>query len=76
MRVYHSRDLSLTSFPPSFPFLAVRLSRRGPVKFYHVSDVKGRKMVERLEMNGGVLGLRTARRAKVTGNISHVPSYV
>ena len=34
-----------------------------------MSDVKGRKTVERLKMNVGVLGLRTARRAKVPGNI-------
>ena len=40
---------SLVSRPtPSFPSLAVRLSGRGPGTFSHVSDVKGRKMVERL----------------------------
>ena len=39
-----------------------------------LSDVKGRKMVQRFKMNVGVLGLRTARTAKVPGNIPHVPS--
>ena len=33
---------------PSFPSLAVRLSGRGPGTFSHVSDVTGRKAVERL----------------------------
>ena len=32
----------------SFPSLAVRLSGRGPGTFPHVSDVTGRKAVERL----------------------------
>ena len=32
-------------------------------------------MVDRLEMNVGTLGLRTARRAKVTDNIPHICSY-
>ena len=34
--------------PPSFPLLAVRKSGRGPGTFPHVSDVMGRKAVERL----------------------------
>ena len=34
--------------PPSFPSLAVRKSGRGPGTFPHVSDVTGRKAVERL----------------------------
>ena len=33
---------------PSFPSLVVQLSGRGPGTFSHVSDVTGRKMVERL----------------------------
>ena len=33
---------------PSFPSLAVQLSGRGPGTFSHVSDVTGRKAVERL----------------------------
>ena len=36
-----------------------------------MSDVKGRKAVERSKMNVGVLGLR---RAKVPGNIPRVSS--
>ena len=36
--------------------------------FPHVRDVKGRKL------NVGELGLRTARRAKVRGNLPHVYS--
>ena len=34
--------------PPSFPSLAVRKSGRGPGTFPHVSDVTGRKAVEKL----------------------------
>ena len=43
-----------------------------PGTFPHVSDVKGRKAVQRPTnlMNVGVQGLRTVRRAKVLGNIS------
>ena len=42
-------SLSLVPRPaPSFPSLAVRLSGRGPGTFSHVSDVTGRKAVERL----------------------------
>ena len=40
--------------------------------FPHVRDVKGRKVVERTKLNVGELGLRTARRAKVPGNLPHV----
>ena len=58
----------LASFPGPAQ-LCVACSGRGPGKFYHVSDVKGRKSVERLEMNVGVLGLRTARRANAPGNM-------
>ena len=38
---------------PSFSLLAVWLSERGPGTFSHVSDVPGRKMVERLQLNVG-----------------------
>ena len=51
----------------SFPSLAVR-----PVTFPHVTDVRVDRLVERLEINMGALGLRTARRAKVPGSIPHI----
>ena len=41
---------------------------------YHVSDVKGRKTAERLGMNLGILGLRTARKAKEPSNIPCISS--
>ena len=37
-----------------------------------MSDITGRKMVERPKMNVGILGLRTARRVKAPGNIPHI----
>ena len=37
---------------PSFPSLVVQLSGSGPGTFSHVSDVTGRKMVERLIERG------------------------
>ena len=40
----------------------------GTGKFPHMGDVKGRKVVERT-LNMGELGLRTARRSKVPGNL-------
>ena len=43
----------------------------GPGTFPHVSDVK---TVEIPKVNVGVLGLRTARKTKVPGNIPHVSS--
>ena len=47
-------ECSLVPRPsPSFPSLAVRLSGRGPGTFSHVSDVTGRKAVERLQLNVG-----------------------
>ena len=50
--------------------------------FLHVRDVEGRKVVERTSLNMGELGLRTARRAKVTyhtylasgGRLSYTPN--
>ena len=56
---------------PAFRRLQYRKAGRAGT-FPHVSDIKGRKTVERPKMNVGVLGLRTARRVKVSGNI-HVP---
>ena len=46
----------------------------GTGMFPHMRDIKGRnrKVVERTLMNMGELGLRTARRSKVPGNL-HVP---
>ena len=58
--------------PPSFPLLAVRLGRPG--KIYHVSDVKGRQMVGRLEMNVGAQGLRAERRANVPYTYTYLTS--
>ena len=44
------------------PFVACSTEKRGgPGTFPHVSDIKGRKTVERPKMNVGVLGLRTGR---------------
>ena len=40
--------------------------------FPHVRDVEGRNVVVRTQLNVGELGLRTARRAKVRGNLPHV----
>ena len=51
-----------------------RLHKRMRAGVFHVHDVKGIKMVERSEINVGTLGLVTARRAKVPGNIPHVSS--
>ena len=56
-------SLYLASFPvpcPAFRHLQYG-KREGPGTFPHVSDVKGRKTVERPKMNVGVLGLRTAK---------------
>jgi len=43
-----------------------------PAPRTHMCYVKGRNMVERVELNVGALGLRTARRAKVPGSLTHV----
>ena len=67
-----SGNYSLVPSPmPSFSLVAVRNAGE-PGTFPHVSDIKGRKTVERPKMNVGVLGLRTARRAKVPG--TSIPS--
>ena len=42
--------------------------------FYHASDIKVTKVVQRLEMNVGELRRRSARRVKVPGSITHVSS--
>ena len=59
------------SFPVPHPaFRRLQYGKQGgPGTFPHVSDVKGRKTVERPKMSEGILGLRTARRAKIRGNI-------
>ena len=52
--------------------VSVWLGGRGPDTFYHMSDIKGRKMVETLELNVGIQGLRTARRVKTPDNVPHI----
>ena len=59
---------------PSFSSLLSTIKRGGPGTFPHVSDVKGRKGKKDRKFNVGVVGLRTARRAKVPGNTPHVSS--
>ena len=74
--------LTVASFPgPCTAFVCTK-ERGGPGMFLHVRDVEGRKVVERAQLNVGELGLRTARRAKVTyhmyiasgGRLSYTPS--
>ena len=42
----------------------------GPGVISQVHDIKGGKVVQRTYLNVGALGLRTARRVKVPGNLS------
>ena len=59
---------------PSFPSLAVQKSRRGPVIFAHVSDVRIERIVERVFLCVGAVQLRTSKRAKLPGNFPNVSS--
>ena len=74
MRIRLFAVINVPSPTPSFFATFSTEKRGGPGTFPHVSDVKGRMTVERPKMNVGILGLRTARRAKVPGNIPHVSS--
>ena len=68
------RSIWVASFPGPCTTFGCTKECGGPGMFPHVRDIEGRKVVERTSLSMGELGLRTARRAKVRGNLPHVSS--